>query len=67
MLQAILFSKQSFTPDEARKWLHQHNHHPIKRVHETTNYYRYRLRQPNKNKNHRMLHLAKNILAVNEY
>lgn len=47
-IQAILFNKNKWTPSNALKWLKKHNHNPIKPVHITDNYLRYRLRQPHK-------------------
>ena len=45
-IQAILFDRQQHTTQSARKWLSSHNFKPIKRVHTTKNYFRYRIRDP---------------------
>lgn len=48
-IQAVLFSKQEgWTADKARKWLASHNFTPIKRVHATKHFLRYRLHEPHK-------------------
>lgn len=46
-IQAIIFDKIHWNPIDASLWLTSHNFKPIKRVHETKNYYRYRIREPN--------------------
>ena len=46
MIQAVLLDKKNFTLAEANKWIKSHNFHPIKKVHVTDNYYRYRLSEP---------------------
>ncbi len=53
-IQAILFNKEYYTKLESKNWLLQHEYYPIKPVHITKNYYRYRLRQPDKEKYHYM-------------
>ena len=47
-IQAILFPIKKFSCLTARKYLFNHNHRPIKRVHKTKNYLRYRLTEPKK-------------------
>lgn len=49
MVQAIIFKKQYWTPETCRHYLSTHKLTPIKRVHETANHYRYRIKEPNKN------------------
>lgn len=63
-IQALLFDKNKFTTSEAREWLKKHKHKPIKRVHITENYLRYRLRPPNKKYNYITQNFGKNIKAV---
>lgn len=46
MIQAVLFDKQHWSTDAARKWLKNKGYVPIKRIHVTDNYLRYRLQQP---------------------
>lgn len=48
-VQSILFDKHFWNQDLAESYLQLHNFKPIKDVHETLNYYRYRLAQPKKN------------------
>jgi len=45
-IQAVIFKNKYYSTAEARKWLKDNNHKPIKRVHKTTNYLRYRLTEP---------------------
>lgn len=45
-IQSIIFTKQKWDATGARKWLKKHNFKPIKRVHKTERYLRYRLRDP---------------------
>lgn len=48
-MQSILFDRTKWTAKKARNWLNKYNVIPIKRVHATKKFYRYRLRTPNKN------------------
>jgi hypothetical protein len=45
-LQAILFKKSHYSKRSSANWLKYHGFKPIKKVHETVNYYRYRLKEP---------------------
>jgi hypothetical protein len=47
-VQAILFDKTIWSPNSSATWLMRHSFHPIKRMHETSHYYRYRLMEPSK-------------------
>lgn len=47
-IQAIIFDNKIWTTTTARAWLKKHKHVPIKRVHKTLNYLRYRLIEPSK-------------------
>ena len=49
-VQAILFDKTIYDEKKAAKWLKDHKIHPIKEVHVTENYYRYRLKVPDEDK-----------------
>lgn len=51
-IQAILFDKNKWDEKTASDWLKKHDHHPIKKVHITKNYLRYRLEQPSKFSNY---------------
>lgn len=46
VVQAVIFKKRWYTPDKARSWLSRHNYIPIKRVHITSHYLRYRIKEP---------------------
>ena len=65
-IQAILFEKDKFTTDKARKFLKKHNYIPIKRVHKTENYLRYRIRRPKDKTMYRMINFGDDIKAVIE-
>jgi hypothetical protein len=45
-LQAIIFSKRRFSKEEAAGWVKDHGYEPIKAVHVTKNFYRFRLKKP---------------------
>lgn len=45
-IQAILFKKKYWNTERAREYLKSRNYEPIKRVHKTKNYLRYRLQEP---------------------
>ena len=63
-LQAILFDKKRYNTTKARRWLRSKNYVPIKRVHKTLNYLRYRLREPSKSYDYRTIVLGKGIKAI---
>ena len=49
-VQAVIFKREYYNPDSARRWLKRHHYEPIKRVHITANYLRYRIREPDEDK-----------------
>lgn len=49
-IQAVIFDKSYWTTQKAITWLHHHQFRPIKRVHTTENYHRYRIVQPDYNR-----------------
>ena len=63
-IQTILFSKDKYDATKARKWLKDNNYKPIKRVHKTENFLRYRIRNPTKGYIYRTISLSKDIKAV---
>jgi len=46
-IQAIIFNKLKYTLGETQKYIKEHSYKPIKEVHITGMYYRYRLKNPN--------------------
>ena len=67
-LQAIIISKEYYSLKSANDWIKLHNFKPIKKMHETINYYRFRLKPVNENKfDYRMKHLTTGVMAVIEY
>lgn len=65
-IQAIIFEKENFKSQDARKWLTKHGYEPIKRVDKTKNYLRYRLTEPKKNGVYRTIDFGDDIKAVLE-
>lgn len=45
-IQAILFDIKHFNTQQANNWLRRNNFKPIKRVHKTEQYLRYRIADP---------------------
>lgn len=46
MLHAILFDKKLFSLPNAKEWLRRHDYVPLKDVHETKGYWRFRISPP---------------------
>ena len=46
MQQAIIFNKNLYTLNDAKKFIKKHDLKPIKEVHQTKNYYRFWLSEP---------------------
>jgi hypothetical protein len=46
-IQSVLFDKTIWSLDDAKKWLRQHRIVPIKKVHSTKYFYRFRIKEPN--------------------
>ena len=46
-IQSVLFKKSNWNTTKARNWLKKNKIKPMKRVHTTLNYYRYRILKPN--------------------
>ena len=49
-VQAVLFGINDWNTIECRKLLNNHDYIPLKRVHKTNTFFRYRIIQPNYNK-----------------
>jgi len=45
-IQTIIFDRRFWLPSEAKKWIRQHNYHPIKPMHATNRFYRFRINNP---------------------
>jgi hypothetical protein len=63
-IQALLFDKNHFTEKSAEKWINDHDYRPIKPMHETENYYRYRLHTPKGLRNLRTIDFGNYIKAI---
>ena len=48
MIQAVIFNKHIYTKRQADSWLKRRNLIRVKPFHETLNYFRARIREPNK-------------------
>ena len=47
MIQSIIFNKEElWDTTRARRWLNKNKFYPIKRVHESARFYRYRIKEP---------------------
>ena len=46
-VQAILINKHNLNKREAKKYVKKMGYDPIKKAHETENYYRFRINDPN--------------------
>ena len=47
VLQAIIVPKEYYTEKQAKNWVKKHGFKTIKKVHETINFCRFRLKEPN--------------------
>jgi len=49
-IQAVVLSKEFYSKKGSEKFIKKNNFHPIKKMHETINLYRYRIREPDYDK-----------------
>ena len=63
-IQAFLFDKSKTTTGKARDWIKKQGYTPIKRVDETLNLYRYRIKEPIHNAEYRTIKINDGIKAV---
>lgn len=63
-IQSIMFPKSKYTSESSFNWLQKHNMKPLKKVHETENYYRYRIEKPNKNNKYYTMKIKHGIQLV---
>lgn len=63
-IQAVLFDKDMWSTGRARRWLMAKGYQPIKRVHTTKKYYRYRLVEPSAGFKYRMKVIGDGIRFV---
>ena len=70
-IQAILFAKDGKynTISKQKKWMDKHDLKLLegKDVHETDNYFRWRVRTPNPKYKKRFMHFADNVYAIIEF
>ena len=65
-IQSIMFEKNKYNTEKARKWLKKYNYKPIKRVDKTKNFLRYRIREPKKGTMYRTINFGDDIKSVVE-
>ena len=63
-IQSVIFDKNMWSSKSSSVWLMQHNLHPIKRMHETNNYYRYRLMEPDNTKKYTTYNIGNGIKLI---
>lgn len=63
-IQAVLFKRIQWDPQSARQWLKQHGLQPIKHVHPTEHFLRYRIEQPRVTKKYYSKVMANGIILV---
>jgi hypothetical protein len=63
-VQSVIFHRSHWSPHKAREWLKYHNLEPIKKVHTTENYYRYRIDLPTMFSKFRIKHLPNKVSLV---
>jgi len=66
-IQAVIFDKTRWKPKSSANWLMSHKFHPIKKMHETTHFYRYRLMQPDKRKLYSTQNIGNGIKFIISY
>jgi len=66
-IQAIIFSRKFWNTELAEEWLKKHKYRPIKPVHITKNYYRYRLKDPKKLSGYRTKEIGIGIKLIIGY
>lgn len=65
-IQAIMFDNNKFDTKTAREWLKKHKYYPIKPVHVTKKFFRYRLKRPRQGAKYVNIEFGKNkgIFAI---
>ena len=66
-LQAVLFSKDLYDTTRARRWLRKNKIIPCKRVHETTRFLRYRIKEPDYKYEYRIKRISDGIKMIFGY
>ena len=66
-VQAVIFSREMFNSDAARKFLKKHKLVPMKRVHKTKRYLRYRIAEPKEGTKKRIKTITNGIKFILEY
>ena len=61
---ALIFSKEYFNKQHSENWITKHKYKPLKKVHETSLTYRFRLKEYDDKYDYRMKKLTTGIKAV---
>ena len=64
MIQAVLFDANYWHNKNSREWLRKNYYIPIKRVHKTEKYYRYRVAEPKKDAEYKFISLPNHIKLI---
>jgi len=64
MIQSILFDKRYWNYPESLLWLRENDLKPIKPVHETLNFYRFRMYNPNPLKEYYTKEIMKGVKFI---
>ena len=62
--QAVMFRKDMYDTARCRRWLMKHKLFPIKKVHETSTFYRYRIKETDDNHEYRTKQISPGIKLV---
>lgn len=63
-VHSILFNKNIWILKDAKRWLREHDYIPIKKVDITTNFYRFRIRDPKLYRTFRIIYIDYGIEFV---
>ena len=66
-IQSVLFDNTIFDTFSSKKWLREHYIKPMKKVHKTDNFLRYRIETPPKNKRYMTIDYEKGVKIVLVY
>ena len=63
-VQAILFEIDKWSTLSAKRWLRSHGFKPIKKVHTTDNYHRFRIKEPRDDYTYAIKDIGKGIKLI---
>ena len=65
--QSVIFSKDLYDTTRARRWLRKNKIIPCKRVHETTRFLRYRIKEPDYKYEYRIKRISEGVKMIFGY